>query len=93
MTFEWIRPPWREEKNRPTDQNPEGSWPWVGDPFLAAVPCVHDRGKKTERSYWEYWVLCWSETSLDVYGTGDPFDAWGESDIEWIARIPRPPQG
>ena len=81
--FNWIKPPWRDKS--PDDE--DGEWPWVGDQFLAAV-LVHNN--ITGKLYWEYTVLTWSESGLEC--DGESWSAWGESDIEWIAKIPEPPK-
>lgn len=73
----WIKPPWRDEEY-------EG-WPWVGDQFLAAV-AICDKSKRGWS--WDYHVLTWSETGLECQR--ECWSAWGESDIEWIAKIPEP---
>lgn len=78
--IEWTKPPWRDN----TDE--DGCWPWVGDQFLAAV-AVKDGSKRGWG--WEYAVLAWSESCLTC--DGEAWSAWGEGDIEWIARIPEPP--
>jgi hypothetical protein len=80
IIMNWIKPPWRDKS--PDD---EGEWPWVGDQFLAAVQVINNRTGKT---YWEYTVLTWSESGLEC--DGESWSAWGEDDIEWIARIPNP---
>lgn len=77
----WIEPPWR----RPQTAE-EGSWPYVGDLFLAAIPVEDSRLSK--RRYWEYHVLSWSESGLEQ--DGEAFSAFDSDDIEWIARIEAP---
>ncbi len=84
--FEWIRPPWRTD--RPEHHDDPGQWPWCGDKFLAAVRVV-EHTPRGNNEYWEYWVLSWSETGLEH--DGEPWFAWDESDIDWIARIPAAP--
>lgn len=74
----WIRPPWRNEVT-------EECWPWVGDQFIAAV-LVHDN--RSNKLFWEYAILSWSETGLEC--AGEPWGSWDGSDIEWIAKIPEP---
>ncbi len=81
--FQWIRPPWRDRDE--TSSEDDGCWPWCGDIFLAAVRIVN---VKTQKEHWEYAVLSWSENGLEA--DGEAWSAWGEGDIEWIARIPEP---
>jgi len=76
----WIKPPWRPMNTK------EEQWPWVGDQFLAAV-AVKDGSKRGWG--WEFAVLAWSESGLEC--EGESWTAWGEDDIEGIARIPEPP--
>lgn len=92
--LEWMVPPWRSVRADP--QEPEtGCWPYVGDPFLAAVKVRKNGSSERCRAdldkaawYWEYTILAWSETGLEM--DGESWDAWGESDIDFIARIPEP---
>lgn len=79
--FNWIKPPWRD-----VPHDSDGGWPWVGDTFLAAVPCVH---RESGKEYWDFCVLAWDESGL-LNSDGESWSAWSESDIEWIARIPEP---
>lgn len=78
-SFEWIKPPWQQEGH---DESEDGCWPWVGDPFLAAL-----RVGKPGAYHWEYAVLRWSEDSLEC--NDEPW-GYGPEDVEWIARIPEP---
>ena len=90
--FQWIRPPWIDEagnfRDTTSEDNPEGDWPWCGDPFLFAVQVHH---QITERIHWEYAVLMFDEDrELCYYDSGDLYFAWKPLEIEWIARIPEP---
>ncbi len=86
--FQWIRPPWRSFK--PTPENEEGPWPWVGSPFLAAVS-VHDYHDKEGEYHWEFEMLVFTETGIQMANCGEEW-GWSESDIEWIAKVPEPNQ-
>ncbi len=74
--MQWIKPPWLDHKEE---------WPFVGDPFLAALRV---RNSNSRTVYWEYHVLTWAESGLEC--DGEAWAAWGAEDIERIARIPEP---
>lgn len=79
----WIKPPFLDAGGNwfssVTEENPEGSWPWCGDLFLAAF-------KINKR--WYFAVLRFSETGIET-GEGDYWEG-SAKDIEWIAKINNP---